>query len=91
VPVVICFTGAWLRARRAASLSVARSPTSAATLYRERKSVSVFSRKAVLPEPGLETRLITEFPPGETVREERGRPHHFVSKRFSELRRAAAP
>ena len=34
MPVVICRTGAPLRASRAASFSVARSPTSAATRYR---------------------------------------------------------
>ena len=51
--LVICFTGARLRARRAASLSVARSPTMAAGRYPFRSStVSVFSRKAVLPDPG---------------------------------------
>ena len=37
VPVVICRTGAPLRASRAASFSVARSPTSAATRHRGRK------------------------------------------------------
>src|ERR1700728_999581 len=59
---MICFTGAWLRARRAASFSVARSPTSAATRNCGRSNVSVFSKRAVFPAPGLDTRLTTKTP-----------------------------
>src|SRR5262245_34686845 len=62
VPVVICLTGTSARASRAASLSVARSPTSAATRHSQRNCASVFSSSVVLPDPGLETILRTKTP-----------------------------
>src|SRR5262245_49763125 len=62
VPVVICCTAAPLRASRRASLSVARSPTSAATRQRARSWRSVASRNAVLPAPGLDTSDTTKSP-----------------------------
>src|SRR6185436_14301842 len=62
VPVVICCTRAPERARRRASLSVARSPTSAATRQRALSSVRVRSSRAVLPAPGLDTRVTTQTP-----------------------------
>ena len=62
VPVVICRTGTCDRARRCASLSVARSPTSAAVRNREPSACRVFSKNIVLPAPGLDTRLITNTP-----------------------------
>ena len=52
MPVVICRTGASLRASRRASLSVARSPTSAATRCPLPSSVSVRSRSIGLPGAG---------------------------------------
>ncbi len=62
VPVVIWRTGAPERARRAASFSVARSPTRAATRSRGLSSVSVRSSSVVFPAPGLDTRLTTKTP-----------------------------
>src|SRR6185312_1205937 len=57
VPVTICRTGAPLRARRSASRSVARSPTSAATRQWACNAVRVACKKVVFPAPGLDTRL----------------------------------
>ena len=62
VPVVIWRTGAPLRASRAASFSVARSPTSAATRWYGPSCVSVCSSNVVFPAPGLDTRLTTNTP-----------------------------
>ena len=61
--VLICRTGAPLAASRRASLSVSRSPTSAATRApRARSSLSVRCKNAVFPVPGLETRFSTSTP-----------------------------
>jgi len=62
VPVVICFTLGVARCRRAASLSVARSPTRAATRCSRARAGEQLFRKAVFPDPGLDTRPTTHVP-----------------------------
>lgn len=61
--VLICFTGTPASARRLASLSVARSPARAAAAVPCSRSVRrVRCNNAVLPEPGLYTKLTARTP-----------------------------
>src|SRR5579864_8292900 len=82
VPVVIWRTGAPLVRRRTASLSVARSPTRAATRARAPRRRRVSLSSAVFPAPGLETRPTTQTPASANRARRRAASASFLASTF---------